>query len=681
MEHSSRTHGAAEGGVEPNALVCGYLISGVAFALPVLSGMLFLLRNYLATEGEVTPPLDDTLIYFQYARTFVEGDPFAWIPEGGYSTGATSYLYLVFLALAYALGLQGAWLYTAAWSFGLLCFSVALWRLGMWAFRSYGLFPALGGMLSAGSAGLILWCTHSGMDSMFLLVTMVLAAEVIARLRRGDVSMGPVHLLFFALLPVVRPEAGVLGCVLALSLVPGRGKAGLRQGLALMSFCLMTILAIALVNHFVTGTSASNGVITKSWMSDPTRLFSERLAMVFAETGTFLSRFVYPDQAPERALLIPLFLYGAWRLIRDGDQGWLLVVVVVLGIGLTLQSSYANVHRNRYQAPFLGIAFFIAGMGFVHLCIHRMSFEGRGRWALGLVALLLLGLVGAKDANAWAWRFALEARDTWRHPVAMGRWIGSNLPDESVVAVHDAGGMPYYSSHPRFLDLVGLGTNGMGRWYRSGPGSLFERLESLPEEERPTHYAVYTDWFEDVDILGETQHVIALEHVSIVPNQRLHLLSARNEQFGRGHSPWAEGISQKDVLDAIDLADLDSESQHHFDPGPRPGMTRYMRGSTPDGGVGGDGARWLRAELGFSLESDSSERLKLVLRLGADKKTRVRYRVNQGDEGVLDLDGDGTLRDYVVLLTGLSSQGRLNLRVAPADKEAVFLARAYLASP
>ena len=78
------------------------------------------------------------------------------IPQGRHGPACDSQCHFVspwrtyvFLALAYALGLQGAWLYAAAWSFGLLCFSVALWRLGLWAFRSYGLFPALGGMLSA----------------------------------------------------------------------------------------------------------------------------------------------------------------------------------------------------------------------------------------------------------------------------------------------------------------------------------------------------------------------------------------------------------------------------------------------------------------------------------------------------------------------------------------------------
>ena len=292
--------------------------------------------------------------------------------------------------------------------------------------------------------------------------------------------------------------------------------------------------------------------------------------------------------------------------------------------------------------------------------------------------MALLALSGFRDTNAWAWRFALDARDIWRHPVAMGKWIKENIPPDQVVALHDAGGMPYYSEHGRFLDLVGLGTNGMGPWYRSGPGAFFERLESLSSDEQPSYFAVYTDWFEDVDILGAARHEIFLERTSIVPNPSLRILEARRDQFGVGHQPWTPEVTSSHVLDAVDFADLDSEEIHGFLPGARRGATRYMRGRTADGLIGGDGARWLRAEVGFSLSAVEGRGVKLGFRLASDSDASFLYRLGDRAPETIAIKGDGLLRDYIVGLSEATEGTRLQIWGSPGEGQEIFLARAYL---
>jgi hypothetical protein len=266
----------------------------------------------------------------------------------------------------------------------------------------------------------------------------------------------------------------------------------------------------------------------------------------------------------------------------------------------------------------------------------------------------------------------------------MGEWLGGVVQSDEVVALHDAGAMPYYSQHARFLDLVGLGSNGMGRWYRSGPGALFERLESLPPDERPDFFAVYTDWFEDVDILGSVRHEITLDRVSIVPNPVLHLLEARTDKFGTGHAPWRADVSPSTVLDAVDFADLESEAAHNFVLGDRPGSTRYLRGITSSGVIGGDGARWVRDRVGFELSlgegANSGEALKLVFRAAAENGATMRYEVEGVGEGTVALREGKALHDYVVEVTPPAGALRLKVWVDPPQDMDVFLARSYLAS-
>src|SRR5262245_45435303 len=67
-----------------------------------------------AARGFFPAPLDDVYIHFDFARSFAEGHPFEWIPGQGYSSGETSPLYAVLLAIGWWLGFQGK-------------------RLGLWA--------------------------------------------------------------------------------------------------------------------------------------------------------------------------------------------------------------------------------------------------------------------------------------------------------------------------------------------------------------------------------------------------------------------------------------------------------------------------------------------------------------------------------------------------------------------
>ncbi|MBW2526964.1 MAG: hypothetical protein JRI23_22470, partial [Deltaproteobacteria bacterium] len=73
------------------------------------------------TAGRWPAPLDDTYIYFGFARSWALGHPMAWQPDGGYSSGCTSPLYPLLLAPAYALGFSGTRLGAFAAVLALVC--------------------------------------------------------------------------------------------------------------------------------------------------------------------------------------------------------------------------------------------------------------------------------------------------------------------------------------------------------------------------------------------------------------------------------------------------------------------------------------------------------------------------------------------------------------------------------
>src|SRR5512140_166032 len=83
-------------------------------ALAVAAGAAFWVPALRATGGDWPAPLDDVFIHYDFARATAAGHPFEWIAGQGYSSGETSPLYPLVLALGYLVGFRGPWL--GAWA-------------------------------------------------------------------------------------------------------------------------------------------------------------------------------------------------------------------------------------------------------------------------------------------------------------------------------------------------------------------------------------------------------------------------------------------------------------------------------------------------------------------------------------------------------------------------------------
>jgi hypothetical protein len=80
---------------------------GWASLVTLASARLFYGYMLQQTGGEWSAPLDDVFIHFDYARATARGYPFQWTEGNGYSSGGTSLLYPLVLALGYWVGFRG----------------------------------------------------------------------------------------------------------------------------------------------------------------------------------------------------------------------------------------------------------------------------------------------------------------------------------------------------------------------------------------------------------------------------------------------------------------------------------------------------------------------------------------------------------------------------------------------
>ncbi|NNE44707.1 MAG: hypothetical protein HKN12_10890, partial [Gemmatimonadetes bacterium] len=76
-------------------------------ALVFLIGIAFLASMLVATGGRPSLPLDDSFIYFQYARQAAAGEFFSYHPGDAATTGSTSVPWMLILALGALLGMNG----------------------------------------------------------------------------------------------------------------------------------------------------------------------------------------------------------------------------------------------------------------------------------------------------------------------------------------------------------------------------------------------------------------------------------------------------------------------------------------------------------------------------------------------------------------------------------------------
>ncbi len=627
-------------------------------SLALVLGVVFVLVDLAHNQGHLVAPIDDAYIHLQYGSQLGSGHPFEYNTGDPVSTGASSLLYAFVLGAAHAVGFGGHWLLWFAVALGVVCVALAAGLTVRLGTRLVGrTVGAWAGVLTAVS-GPLLWGAASGMEvglTAVLVVGMVLA--FVRECPSGRFVGTP---LLGVALALVRPEglffALALCGAMVWTVVAARRAGTVGTGPAVGRGLIALLPLAAGVGQYVfyllaTGTVRANGVQAKSHLYDEPVFYLGRFVdrtvanirgVVDSFGGLNATDFAFPG-----ALL--LFLAGLASLFATRRDHRPLAVALGVGFALVVGSastlSTALIHELRYFQPFLPVFLLLAACGGYGLT--RLAPRPRQR-RFAAHALLVVALLFTLVATpTWAERLGRQSATIRDTDVSVGAWIDRNLPRDAIVGVKDVGAIAYYG-HRRVVDLVGLATNGLAEPANNGTGSLYEALRALPEDERPTHFAVYEPPpgpsmrpFADAGLFGrepletfEVRAPAALDGRRIVPFSEVNVHRADWRVAGSGDRAPVEG----EVVDHLNTGSLRSEEAHDYgvrmqQPGLQPHTTLRRHGNVLDSGrivVGGEA---------FTAEGlTPGQPLRIATRvLAPGSNHEVRVRVDGRDAGTWTL--------------------------------------------
>lgn len=542
-----------------------------AIELPVLAAysaaaaFVFFLVMFFYSKFNLSAPLDDAFIYFQYAKNMAKGRFFEYVAGEGYSSGATSFIY-VFLLTPFALFLKGGAMIITSYLFGGLClYFSGLYIHKLVSHLTGSVYYAWLGAAVYVTNGNILWGYFSGME-ICLFSTLIIAS--LYYLAAGESLKKTIITL--SLLSVVRPEGFILTVMLAGTKLIQRFFNREEKFLPYL-IPLVPGALYFLINYIFTGDPMPNTMRSKSDFSQPFFYAPE----VFRHGMSFYTKFINEIlngsvQHYFPAYFLFLFLAGSLpgmaREISVKKAGVFTAAFFWLFIGImsTVFSSFVSVHNYRYPMPFIIIfaSFGIIGLWNILGALGRED-KKPGRLFTAAAALFIFFNVFTVAANLV--NFGRDCRDIYSQSISAGKWIKNNIDPKLTVAINDAGAITYYSD-AKVYDLVGLVSNGQAKYFRLGTGAVFERIERI----KPEIFMVHLGWFnyERFSFFGRdrlTDFHIKREPPYYVVGSPEVGVKLKPETLDSGNS-----ITDKKLLagmaaaDRLDVLDLTSEKDHGF---------------------------------------------------------------------------------------------------------------------
>ena len=528
------------------------------------------------TGGRLALPLDDSFIYFQYARQAADGQFLQYNTGVEATAGATSILYMLLLVPGFWLGISGI---------GMVCYALLLGYifLGLSAIQLFKIGLQLNGRFSAWiysllflSCGPVLWGYYSGMEiGLFSFAILLTLNLFLAGDRRCPYAA--------TLMILARPEGFVLvlwGLLLAVwQKYQNKDRWDSRWYLPFAAYGLQALLI-----EIYTGSPGASGLNAK-WLfaaphvSLPTvvrgilfdfaefvkgllagSLGEQTSANLYAYDGNYRRMVFAPFAAFVFIAELSFRTWDEWQARRPGAAaiggGWF-----IGGILVTCTLVEFDAHFNRYQQPFLPLFILFVGLG-----LGRLVAEG-GEWGrkLGWGGTCIFGLWGMMSATYFAVAYGENCSDIRNQQIEMAHLIDGSLPPDARIAINDAGAIRYFG-HRETIDLVGLTTAGNSGPWRHGSGSVFERLESMPVTRRPQYFAIFPNWFKFPEgVFLEPLHRIRVFAPSIVDAEKV-LYRAHWDALQDGSKPHGDALPDAGwrSVDEVDIADLQSESRHAY---------------------------------------------------------------------------------------------------------------------
>ncbi|HUS17991.1 MAG TPA: hypothetical protein VM536_23590 [Chloroflexia bacterium] len=540
---------------------------GAALAI----GAIWIAAILYSCNGQLAAPLDDTYIHLQYARQIAAGNFFAYNTADGYSSGATSFLYALVLAVPALLGLTGDALLWAAHLLNVACYAgsaVLCYRLGCrWRGRATGLAAGTFFLLNGG----ILWGYGSGMEIALFGFLLLAALSVLTSPTTRHATR---NTLVLAALALVRPEAELMVVEAALLLAWGaRRDAGAWRRVAPVAGAALVGLLPMGLNLLLTGHVTPNAAEAKLILYRYPEIHPLHVAYIWARSLTLMLGDVFWHGAANAPFFAYAPILAAAGLIRRAASetlgrrpGPFLIGSAWLLTNWALAATLQPVQEYRYIIAGypLFTVFMAVGMADLTAALAR----GRARlgmrphgWAifLGLATVVVITSVGGLVSKLAT--LSENSADIYRQQVALGRWIGASLPATARVAINDAGALKYYGNRYQ-VDLVGLTTNRFAGLRHLGDGAVMDALLAMAPAERPDFFTIYDSWFPEIVALPgfltrvHNQHLL---HNTVTSGDDMPVYQAHWDAVRRADAPFTapgtdatEAASAKALFSAPD---------------------------------------------------------------------------------------------------------------------------------
>jgi hypothetical protein len=480
---------------------------------------------------------------------------------------------------------------------------------------------------------------------------------------------------------MLRPEGALTALFVAATFVafaPRPAWSDRTWALGALAGAIAPLLLLLLL----TGSARSNTAVVKLMPGNPYYPLPALARSVWANArllvGTLLGGEVWSAEfLPQGGA--PIALAGlsavAWLGARTGSR-WRAVAVLLMALTIFAPCFYVTFlwNRLRYLWPFA--AGWIVGLA----CLARIGGDVcaaiRPRWRIATP--LACGAFAGLFASKLGWVIddvAQSASGIDRQQVALGRWAKESLPPDARIGVNDTGAIAYFGDRKTF-DVVGLTTQGEARFWVAGAGSRlehYERLYALSSARLPTHFIVYPEWMAIDSVLGEPLREATVTDSSILGGQTMRAYAADWSALGSGERPWTAGFG--DPIDALDVADLESEEAHAYDLlGARDGEEVAREGIAPGGRVVIDGGRTRRRIERFVAHLRPGAAARSIVRLEGAPGTQVRVLANGQTVGSFDAgDGDDWVeRSFEIPADVTALRTRIELRVGGGGSLTTF---------
>jgi hypothetical protein len=643
--------------------------SGAALLLGVAVSMAFLGFMLFATEGHFVAQVPDLYLVCQYARAMAEGHAFQYNAGEPGSTGATSLLFTVVLALAHAAGARGEGLVAFAIGLGIACYlaTIALsCRVGA---RLGG--PAAGTLAGALVAlgGPVVWGFHYGSDiAPYMLLTLWTLAALLDGWTTGRVAA---IALPATLLALARPEGLAFGLLLGAALVLGPA----RSARARLTACLPAVAgALVLVLYrWRTGLWLGTSIADKSLFANYG--IAEGLG-VLAEYATDVVRGLllgfYPAAAPVGlsqgwapyyfAPLSLLLVLLALCTVAETERRplWTFAAIASAVAALVSPNVFLGVHFNRYLMWAFPVVHVLTAVGLA--AAARMAARGDDALERRLFrggALLALALALASTLR-FGVLYGAMAGGMWHRDVAAANWISRNLPPGVAIA-NIATSVEYLTGH-RNVNLHGVTSPAFfGNRTSEREAGVYESLVRLPAAERPAFLLTTAS---TQDALASMRAIVSgppVFQTSSLSDEIL-VFRTRYDLLERGLAPslpeTAQAVAGLTLVDGLNVCDSHDEAAHRYRYESRlagqrvSGMVR-IEPYAPGGEPVGDAGRAILGQEGFDVRTIPRRDLVVVMRTAAEVGVSV-YGAGGARQTTLGFPEAG-----IVLQAGGQAAGRL----------------------